>query len=132
MGRKAQLKKLRREIKEKLGKRLKDVEKDYKSHDVSVIIDAPTLVPTPEGKYTIGGFEKREVRKQIVENVNGLHKYYKVLKKMYDNPDYVPNLNPLPSKKEEENLINELLPSTNAEETSPEETNGKCNTKSKE
>lgn len=136
MGRKAKLKQLRKEIKGQTGKQLHEISKDYKDHDVSTVVDAPTLEPTDEGKYRIVGWEKRVVSKKITENVNGAHKLYKVMKKMLDDPNYVPNLKPLPSKQEEENLMEEIVneikeqqDSTNAVETSEEETNGKCNTK---
>lgn len=135
MGRKAKLKQLRKEIRQQTGKALHEIKKDYKEHDVSTIIDAPTLEATEEGRYRIAGWEKRVVSKKIIENVNGAHKLYKVMKKMYDNPNYVPNLNALPSKEEEQNLMEEIInqekqeESNNADQTSEEETNGKCNTK---
>lgn len=123
MGRKSRIKALRKQLKEQLNKRIIDIKKDYKTHELSKEVLAPTLDTNEEGQYKIVGFEKRTVTKEVVENVNGAHKFYKVMKKMLDNPNYEPNLTPLPSKAEEENLLNEIL---------EEDKNGKCNTKPKQ
>jgi hypothetical protein len=129
MGRKAKLKKLRKMLREQTNNvKLKNIKKDYKNHNVSTVVDAPTLEATPEGKYRISGFEKRVVQKEIVENVSGAHKAYKMMKRMYDNPDYVMKLNALPSQEDEENLMKEILnketPVSDTADNSEEETNG--------
>lgn len=80
----------------------------YRDHVVDIEIDVP-IIDIKSGKAKFLGFKKGQSQEKITECVYGPFKEYKMLKKLYYNPNYDAKLIVLPSKEEENNIANEML-----------------------
>lgn len=93
----------------------------YRNYIVDIEVDIP-IIDTTGKKAKLTGFKKGQAQEKIIECVYGPYKEYKMLKKLYYNPNYDASLTILPSKEEENKIANEMLALTQERE------DGKFNT----